>query len=87
MESKGVFPLEAEVGLQISKLGICTRWINARHYALAPGACVVRRERKTVAQWHVHTDVPDVGQGAVTAAGAARVTEGVRLKCAATAVP
>src|SRR5690348_12831864 len=79
--------LEVEVRLYVSELRVATSWIDVLDHALAPCMCIIRRYAETIAQRNVQTHIPNICQAAVAAAGSAGVTEGVRLKRSAAAVP
>src|SRR5579859_6516383 len=76
-----------KIRFDVTELGVGTGRINTLDEILAPSMRVIRRERETVTQRNVHTDIPNIGESAIAAAGAAGVTERMRLKRAATAVP
>src|SRR4029077_11727327 len=63
----GILPkeLKMKVRFDVSKLRIRTCRIDARHNALSPGMRIVRRDAKSVTQWHIHADIPNICQTAV----------------------
>src|SRR5438552_3572412 len=76
-----------KVRFDVSKLRIGTCRIGARHNALSPGMRIVRGDAKSVTQWHVHADVPNICQTAVAATRPAGIAECSWLESASAAIP